>query len=56
MTETQVVVTLFTIQMGFLGFILNRIDKRFDRLETKIDTLFEKFAEIDKRVAILESK
>lgn len=44
------------IQLAFLGFMWNRLDKRFDRLEQKIDTLFEKYAEHDKRLAILENK
>ena len=54
MSDTQLILSLFAIQMGFIGFMWNRIDKRFDRLESKIDTLFDKFADIDKRVTVLE--
>lgn len=43
-----------TIILAALGFMWNRMDKRFDRLENKIDVLFEKFADLDKRTAILE--
>jgi len=58
MTEISptIFIGMYMIQMAFLGFMWNRMDKRFDRLENKIDNLFEKYAEHDKRIAILENK
>jgi hypothetical protein len=45
MTEISptIFIGMYMIQMAFLGFMWNRMDKRFDRLENKIDNLFEKY-------------
>jgi len=45
-----------TIILFVVGFMWNRMDKRFDRLENKIDTLFNVVSDHDKRIAILENK
>ncbi len=50
-----------TLIVAMIGFMWTSIDKRFDavdrwfnRLEDKMDTLFLKFADVDKRVTVLE--
>lgn len=56
MDNTNLTPVMFTIVLVFIGFMWNRLDKRFDRLENKIDTLFEKHAESNTKIAVLESK